>query len=446
MAERKRGKVLERGRKFQHYNRRVEAQKRLLYTIIGGVVGVVLLLLAAGAIWQYTVLPKRAVARVNGEAITLHEFQARVRVERMTLINQVNYYLTFIQMLGNQPGMTEQFIVPLQEGLMLLQDTESLGRQVLDALIDERLIVQEARKRGIEVTDAEVEKALQEAFGYFAAGTPTPEPSPTPWATSTLSATQMALLGPSPTPSPTATGAATATPTPAEPSATPTPRPTATPFTEEAYRQRLDEWLAQAGISYDDLKELIRVQLYRQKLAEQVTEDVSPTEEQVWARHILVEDEATAQEVLKKLRAGEDFAALAREYSKDPGSAARGGDLGWFGRGMMVPPFEDAAFRLDVGEISEPVQTDFGWHIIQVLGREERPLPPDRLNAAKDQAFRQWLQQVRDEADIEIYDWWVSYVPTEPDLDPQLKVQLQQLLQSLQQPAAPAGGQGPSQP
>ncbi len=432
----KHGKVLEQGRKYQYFNRRVQAQQRLLHIIIGSIVGIVLLLLLAGLVWQYVLLPDRAVARVNGEPITLHEFQVRVRIERMTLINQVNYYLTFFQIFGDQPEMLNQFLTPLQSILSRLQDTETLGQQVLDAMVDERLIVQEAQRRGIQVTEAEVDKAIQEAFGYYAAGTPTPAPSPTPWPTSTLSPTQQALLGPSPTPSPTATLAATATPTTeAEPTASPTPKPTATPFTEEAYRQRLDEWLAQAGISYDDLRAVIRVQLYRQKLAEQVTANVPTTEEQVWARHILVQDEATAREVREKLQAGEDFAALAETYSQDPGSAARGGDLGWFGRGMMVQPFEDAAFSLDIGEISEPVQTDFGWHIIQVLGHEERPMPADRLEAAKEQAFREWLRQVRAEAEVEIYDWWKDHVPTEPDLDPQLKLQLQQLLLTMQQPA-----------
>jgi len=448
MAERKRGKVLEKGRKYQYFNRRVQAQQRLLHIIIGSIVGVVVLLLLAGLVWQYVILPDRAVAKVNGEPITLREFQARVRVERMTLINQVNYYLTFFQIFGNQPEMLQQFLGPLESLLNQLEDAEALGQQVLDAMIDERLIVQEARRRGIEVTDEEVEKAIQEAFGYYASGTPTPEPSPTPWATSTLSATQIALLGPSPTPSPTLAATPQGTPTAAgEPTASPTPKPTATPFTAEAYRQRLDEWLAQAGISYDELREIVRVQLYRQKLAEQITADVPTTEEQVWARHILVEDEATAQKIWEKLQAGEDFAALAKEYSQDPGSAPRGGDLGWFGRGTMVKPFEDAAFSLDIGEISPPVQTDFGWHIIQVLGREERPLPEDRLQAAKDQAFREWLRQVRAEADIEVYDWWRKYVPTEPDLNPQLKVQLQQLFRSLQQPpAAPPGESGGQQP
>lgn len=91
--------------------------------------------------------------------------------------------------------------------------------------------------------------------------------------------------------------------------------------------------------------------------------------EQVEASHILVEDEETAQEVLDKLEAGEDFAALAQEYSID-GSAANGGELGYFGKGRMVAPFEEVAFSLEVGEISEPVESDYGFHIIKVTGQK----------------------------------------------------------------------------
>lgn len=84
------------------------------------------------------------------------------------------------------------------------------------------------------------------------------------------------------------------------------------------------------------------------------------------ASHILVEDEATAKVVSEKLSAGEDFAELAKEYSTDPGSAANGGDLGFFDRGKMVPAFENVAFSSEVGSISEPVQSQFGYHIIRV--------------------------------------------------------------------------------
>ncbi|MDT8862027.1 peptidylprolyl isomerase [Alkalihalobacillus sp. MEB130] len=93
--------------------------------------------------------------------------------------------------------------------------------------------------------------------------------------------------------------------------------------------------------------------------------------EEVRASHILVEDEDTANELIERIEAGEDFADLAREYSTDPGSGARGGDLDFFGRGQMVEPFEEAAFSLEIGEISEPVESDFGFHIIKVTDQRD---------------------------------------------------------------------------
>ncbi len=92
---------------------------------------------------------------------------------------------------------------------------------------------------------------------------------------------------------------------------------------------------------------------------------------EIKARHILVADEAKAKEIKAKLDAGEDFAKLAKENSTDTQSAQQGGDLGWFGAGKMVPPFEEAAYALKVNEISQPVQSDFGYHIIQVTEKKE---------------------------------------------------------------------------
>ncbi len=86
----------------------------------------------------------------------------------------------------------------------------------------------------------------------------------------------------------------------------------------------------------------------------------------VSASHILFNDDATMKLVQGKIEAGEDFAELATEYSQDPGSASNGGSLGYFPRGKMVPEFEDVAFGLAVGEISEPVQSQFGYHIIKI--------------------------------------------------------------------------------
>jgi len=97
--------------------------------------------------------------------------------------------------------------------------------------------------------------------------------------------------------------------------------------------------------------------------------------EEVRARHILVDSKDRAREVYEKLAHGSDFAQLARQYSKDPGSKDQGGELGFFARGQMVPQFEDVAFRLKKGEISEPVESQFGWHIVRIDDRRQRAAP-----------------------------------------------------------------------
>lgn len=89
--------------------------------------------------------------------------------------------------------------------------------------------------------------------------------------------------------------------------------------------------------------------------------------EKIKCAHILVEKHSQALAILERLKKGEKFAELAKELSTDRGSGKRGGDLGYFGRGMMVKPFEAAAFKLSIGQISEPVKSEFGYHIIKRL-------------------------------------------------------------------------------
>jgi peptidyl-prolyl cis-trans isomerase C len=96
--------------------------------------------------------------------------------------------------------------------------------------------------------------------------------------------------------------------------------------------------------------------------------------EEVRARHILVPTEEEAKAILVELKKGADFATLAKEKSKDP-SAAQGGDLGWFTKDQMVPEFAAVAFKLEKGQISDPVKTQFGWHIIKVEDRRIKPTP-----------------------------------------------------------------------
>ncbi|MBV1705720.1 MAG: peptidylprolyl isomerase [Hyphomicrobiales bacterium] len=116
-----------------------------------------------------------------------------------------------------------------------------------------------------------------------------------------------------------------------------------------------------------------------------------PPQEEIHARHILVKTEAEAEAVEKRLKAGEDFTKVATEVSID--KSAPGGDLGWFTKDKMVPAFSAAAFKLKPGQISAPVKTQFGWHVIKVEGTRDKPFPP--LDQVKAQVSNFVLQQAQ---------------------------------------------------
>jgi len=111
-----------------------------------------------------------------------------------------------------------------------------------------------------------------------------------------------------------------------------------------------------------------------QKLYDETTKAMPP-EVEVNARHILVEDEAQAKAIAERLKKGEDFAKLAGELSKEPGSGKEGGSLGWFTKDRMVPEFAEAAFKLEKGQVSDPVKSQFGWHVIKLEDKRTKPLP-----------------------------------------------------------------------
>jgi len=121
-------------------------------------------------------------------------------------------------------------------------------------------------------------------------------------------------------------------------------------------------------------------------------------ETEVHARHILVPTEAEAQAALKRVKGGEDFAKVAKEVSKDP--SADGGDLGWFTKDRMVPEFAEAAFKLEPGQISDPVKSQFGWHIIKLEGKRQKTFPP--FDEVRDQIVRYVVQKAQSELIVKL--------------------------------------------
>ncbi len=242
----------------------------------------------------------------------------------------------------------------LQDALMA-----QYGSEAVDALVMEKILEMEIEKEGIEVIQAEIDEEMKTYAEYYGG--------------------------------------------------------------EEA----LQEVAETSGIDLSEVEKDLEPYLATNKLLEkriEITEEEMKTyfeenkdqfaqAEQVQASHILVEDEATANEVAKKLAAGGDFAELAKEYSIDEGSSKEGGEVGYFGKGAMVPEFEEAAFSMEKGEISDPVKSEYGFHIIKVTDKKEakeanyeeskEEIKSALMESKVQEEYMVWLQEKQEEYDVE---------------------------------------------
>lgn len=164
--------------------------------------------------------------------------------------------------------------------------------------------------------------------------------------------------------------------------------------------EQLNSWLTANGYTLDQIKKSLREAIASAWMRDQITSSVPTTADQVHVRQILLLAEGNAQSVLQQIRSGADFATLAEQY--DPITR---GDLGWFPRGYLVQPkVEDAAFSLQPGGVSDVIQTDAGYHIIQVIERDtQHPLTPEAYSTLQHAALQQWIQDRIQASQIETY-------------------------------------------
>lgn len=424
---------------------RVERERRQTRSIMfvsAIVIGLVLLLVGWGIVKTYIIEPRQAVANVDNVEITSREFQAYARFSRGQLIDQYAQYYQFMQWFEDEESQTS--ILQTLSQISYQLEPSYLGQSTIDSLVEDVLIRQEATNRGITVSEAEVDQALEEFFGYYPNGTPTTEPQATIEPTSTLSALQQTLVAPTPTATQTKTqeaqtteaaGEQTTQETPSAeteatvlptattsieaetgPTATTEVLPTPTVYSEKLYNQNMNSYLDFVGIRYSDLRWIFEAALFRQKLYDTLSESVAKESDQVWLRQILVADEETANQVIERLEVGEGFPAIATEVSIDQTTAQTGGDLGWMSKGSLDEAVENIAFELSIGEVSDPIETSTGWVVIQLLGHEVRAIPSSDYDSLVELNYNDWLTNARSAAQIEINDVYLDRVPTEPSI------------------------------
>lgn len=408
---------------------------RIILIATAALVGIVLLLVSWTWIRSSLVYPNQTVVVVEGKEIKGRDFVAETRFNRQQLLSTYNNYVAYLQFFTDEASQ-QSIISSLSQIQSQLDDPTVMGQYTADQIVDDELLKIAAADMGISVSEEEIDKWLQDWFSYYPDGTPTPVEVPTDAATSTLSATQLAIVSPTPTITPTelatseeaatATVTVTATSEPTE-GPSPTPQPTATTYTFDAFETDLSNYYTSnqedIGFTEEQFRDMVRLILLRDKVKEEITKDLSRTQEMVWARHILVANEEDAQLIYDGLAGGIDWSALASELSIDTGTKDIGGDLGWFTHDAMVAPFSDAAFDLEVGEVSDPIESQFGWHVIQVLGHEDRPVTESQYQQLQDDQLNEFIQGLRDKYTWEIKPGWEGMAPTTPTIPADQRVQ-----------------------
>ncbi|HEX2988683.1 MAG TPA: SurA N-terminal domain-containing protein, partial [Chloroflexota bacterium] len=311
------------GRRFSQeelsrHDREVRAT-RMIFMGMGAFIVLVIAILGYGWWHEYVAASSEPVASVSGKNISIESYAKQLDYQRKRLEQQLSSMQFQLQQMGNDETMQsltdmyKQQIQQVQFTLMLLPD------QTLEQMISEQLIRQEAAKRGISVSAQEIDSELATAFGDpptpapttdSAAGQQAPASDATPAPTAPAAATQSAA-----TPAPTAASAGAAASTPA-----PTAAADATPAPTADIQARVTDFATQYGLSRDDVRSLVETQLLYQKLQDAMGNEVSTTAEQVHARHILVDSEDKAKEIVDKLKGGASFEDLAKSDSTDTGT------------------------------------------------------------------------------------------------------------------------------
>ncbi len=426
-------------------------RQRQLRLVLGIAGGIVLLVLVVGLTWDNFVKPNQVVAEVDGVRIRRDDYW---RYRSVELINQISSYQQFANSAQDQQQQQQYLGLATQASQELddLWGSRDTDDGTVQRMIEDQIYLLNLDETGIVISDDQVDLWINQQFAPLDSPLVAPTAAPTliperaAWATQTAEAlgsvaspdvaaspdmvdgtpepgatpvdsasSPVASVDAGATPvdatesdqsSPAASPSATdATPIGETPTVAPTPNAEQALSTAEAgFDQYQDVVFDRSHMSRSDYERLIaRPSLARELINGQLESQVAQSGEQVLASHILVDTQDLAISLRGQLNdPNVSFEQLAIENSTDTSTAPNGGDLGWFNRGTMVAPFEDAAYNLTPGQISEPVQSEFGWHIIKVYDRDDdRAFTDAQFDAAKTRAVDSWLAERTAEAMID---------------------------------------------
>ncbi len=359
---------------------RLEKERHMQRLLLWGLSIVAVLtigVLGYGVVAESILEPRQPVAIVDGQGIPTSEFQARVKHRRSQLQNQLLYlYQQYQAMMREESeegtqGFEEYFEGQISEleSWLAPENAEAIGQQVLEQMIQEKLAQMEAERRGIEVTEDQVQDAIHEGFGY--------DP-------------EAAVVESAPT-------------TETEPVTPEEPVPAPTPMTEaefnELYDRHMREGLQPLGISEQQYRSWIEASLLVEALQEAMKEELPTEAEQLKLRLLVVSSEERAEQMVERLDGGEDFDVLVEEAETDDEELGYGSELDWMPTDMVVDQLghemAELVLALDVGGYTEPVplgEQDDPYAIIILTGREIRPLEESIREQMAAEAFQSWLQ------------------------------------------------------
>jgi hypothetical protein len=364
-----------------------ELQQILIWGAVA--LGVIVVgVLVAGLIIEYQIKPNTTAAIVDDTEISVREYQDRVTYQRLLTWNQVMQYETFLSELDPTDPSSQMLAQQFEQTRASLESQLSpelkdlFGKQVLDMMVEEELVRQEAAERGITIDEETLERQVEQFLGYD-------RDAAAVQASGTL--TETATLSPTQT------------------------------LTEEEYEERYrffqTNYLKESGLSEAEFEQIVEADLLRQELQEELTQDLETEAEQVEISYLVADTPEKALALKERLEAGEEFDALIEEVNANEDPLTAGSTLPWMRQedleARLGPELAVQAFELPVGEISEPLQsTDELTYLLKVEGHEVRPLDEYLLQQEIDEVYNAWVEQQR-QTEVEYLDW-ESVTPAGP--------------------------------